>query len=135
MRNECETLYYFFKLHFQNCFFFIVSSATVMNLKDSLKENSRLYIERSHYALQLKDHLNTVREEAAIQVTKIKDFFECQKLKHTVYIQQLEKQLAESRAIACSEFKKHDHVSILFRNINAKPKWLCDRGDSESEQS
>lgn len=92
----------------------------VMNLKDNLKENKRLYVERTHYALQLNDHLNAVREEAAIQVTKIKDFFECQKLKYTEYIQQLEKQLAESRAIACSEFKKRDHVSILFRNINVK---------------
>lgn len=106
-----------------------------MNLKDNLNENNRLYVERTHYALQLKDLLNTVREEAAVQVTKINDFFECQKLKYTEYIQQLEKQLAESRAMACSEFKKHDHVSILLRNINVKPKWPCVRGDSESEKS
>lgn len=80
-------------------------------------ENERLYMERTHDSLQLKYHLDALREEAAIQVTNIKDFSECQRLKYTDYIQKLEHQLAECRAMACSEFKKRDHVSILFYNI------------------
>lgn len=79
-----------------------------------MAENDRLYRERTHYSLQLKDHLDAVREEAAIQVTKTKDFSECQRNNYTDYIQKLELQLAECRAVACSEHKKRDHVSILF---------------------
>lgn len=79
-----------------------------------MAENQRLYMERTHYSLQLKDHLDALREEAAIQMTKTKDFSECQRLKYTEYIQKLEQQLAECRAVACSEFKKRDHVSIVL---------------------
>lgn len=77
-----------------------------------MAENKRLYMEHKHYSLQLEEHLDTVREEAAIQVTKVKDFSECQKLKYTEYIQNLEQQLAECRAISCCELKKRDLVSI-----------------------
>lgn len=86
--------------------------ATLKTSDEVLAENKRLFAERTHYSLQLKEHLDTVREEAAIQVTKIKDFAECQRLKYTEYIQKLEHQLAESRAVACAEFKKRDHVSF-----------------------
>lgn len=103
-----------------------VSRATVKNLDNTLAENKRLYKERAHYSLQLKDHLNAVREEAAIQVIKTKDFSECQKLKYTENIQKLEQKLAESRASACLEFEKRDCVSthiyiyVPFWNINGK---------------
>lgn len=81
-------------------------------MRDTIAENEQLYKERTHYSLQLKNHLDAVREEAAIQVTKTKDFSECQRIKYTNYIQKLELQLAECRAVACSEYKKRDHVSI-----------------------
>lgn len=83
----------------------------VKTLEDKLVENKQLYMERTHYSLQLKEHLNSMREEAAIQVTKIKDFAECQKGQYADYIQLLEQQLAKSRAQACAELKKRDQVS------------------------
>lgn len=83
----------------------------VRTLEDELTENKQLYMERTHYSLQLKEHLNSMREEAAVQVTKIKDFAECQKSQYADYIQLLEQQLAKSRALACAELKKRDHVS------------------------
>lgn len=86
----------------------------INNLEDTIKENKRLYMERTHYSLQLKEHLDSVREEAAIQVTKLKSFMECQRINYTDYIQKLEQQLAESRAMASLEIKKRDQVSMLF---------------------
>jgi len=82
-----------------------------------LAENKRLYMERTHYSLQLKENLDLVRKEAALQVTKTKNFSECQILKYVEYIQQLEQKLVEHRAISCLEFQKRDQVSILILNI------------------
>lgn len=95
-----------------NCFLFL--RAMIKTLEDTLEENKRLYMERTHYSLQLKEHLDTMREEAALQVTKVKDFSECQRIKFAENIQKLEEQLAKSRAMACAEFKKRDNVSILI---------------------
>lgn len=75
-----------------------------------MAEDKRRYKERTHYSLQLKEHLNVVREEAAIQVSKIKDFSECRRLNYADYIEKLERQLAECRAVACAEFEKRDQV-------------------------
>lgn len=83
----------------------------VRTLEDQLANNKLQYMEHEHYAFQLNEHLNSMREEAAIQVTKIKDFAECQKSQYADYIQLLEQQLAKSRALACAELKKRDHVS------------------------
>lgn len=82
-------------------------------MRESIAENERLYKERTHYSLQLKDHLDAVREEAAVQVTKTKDFSECQKNQYTDYIRKLEKQLADCRTVTCAEFKKRDQASII----------------------
>lgn len=82
-----------------------------------LAENKRLYMERTHYSLQLKENLDLVRKEAALQVTKTKNFAECQMLKYVEYVKQLEQKLVEHRAIACLEFQKRDQVSILILNI------------------
>lgn len=92
----------------------MIPRAKIVTLEHALAENERLYTERTHYSLQLKEHLDAVREEAAVQVTKIKDYTECQKQLYTDYIQKLERQLAESRALACAEFKKREHVSKFF---------------------
>lgn len=105
----CDKYNYFKKIHRV-----FVSRATIMTLNDSLAENKRQYIERMHYSLQLKEHLDIVRQEAAIQVTKTKDFCECQKNKYSECIQKLEQKLAECRAQACFEFKKRDRVSVYF---------------------
>lgn len=86
----------------------------IKTLENTLEENKRLYKERTYYSLQLKEHLDTVREEAALQLTKTKDFSACQMIKLTKDIQNLEQQLAESKATACSESKKRDNVSILI---------------------
>jgi len=80
-----------------------------------MSENKRQYIERIHYSLQLKEHLDMVRQEAAIQVTKMKDFSECQKKKYVERIEKLEQMLAECRALGCSEFKKRNNVSARDR--------------------
>lgn len=94
-----------------NCWL-VTNRATVKTLEDAICVNKQQYKERTHYSLQLKEQLDTVREEAAIQVTKIKDFSECQRLKFVHEIQKLENQLAETRAMACNEFKRRDNVSI-----------------------
>lgn len=78
-----------------------------------MAENERLYRERTHYSLQLKDHLDAVREEAAIQVTKTKDFSECQRNQYTDYIRKLEKQLADCKTLTCAENKKRNQASRL----------------------
>ncbi|VVC29731.1 Hypothetical protein CINCED_3A002740 [Cinara cedri] len=90
--------------------------AQVNILEDTIEENNRLYMERTHYSLQLKDYLDVAREEAAMQVTKIKDFSECQKKNYGEYIQELEQKLAESRAMACCEFQKREEVDTRLRN-------------------
>lgn len=84
-----------------------------MTLEDTLAENQRLYTERTHFALQLKEQLDCMREESAVHVTKVKDVAECQKVQHTEYIQSLESQLAKSRAAMCYEIKKRENVSRL----------------------
>ncbi|XP_050531053.1 227 kDa spindle- and centromere-associated protein-like [Daktulosphaira vitifoliae] len=104
--------------------------ATVMTLEDALSINKQQYKERTHYALQLKEHLDTVRQEAAIQVTKIKDFAECQRAKSIEEIHKLEQQLAETRAMTCCEYKRRDnieeqmkkHVLTLTTNLNEAQK-------------
>lgn len=87
-----------------------------MTLDDTLADHKRKYTEHVHYSLQLKEQLNMVRQEAAIQVTKVKDFSECQKNKYNEYIRTLEQNLAECRALACSEFKKRENVSVYAHN-------------------
>lgn len=82
------------------------------SLRETIAENERLYRERTHYSLQLKDHLDTVREEAAIQVTKTRDFSECQRNQYTDYIRKLEKQLADCNTMTCAEYQKRDQASI-----------------------
>jgi hypothetical protein len=99
---------------------FLHHRATIETLNDSLEESQRRYIERSHYLIQLKEQLEVVREESAIQVTKFKDIFEYQKLKYTDCIENLEQQLAKCRAIACAEFKKRDNVSTIFWQYHKK---------------
>lgn len=88
----------------------------MLNLEASLEENKRLYKERTHYSLQLKENLDLVRKEAALQVTKTKNFTECQMLNYVEYIKELEQKLVEHRAIACLEFQKRDQVSIIVLN-------------------
>jgi len=88
----------------------------ILTLEASVEENKRLYKERTHYSLQLKENLDLVRKEAALQVTKTKNFTECQVLKYVEYIKQLEQKLVEHRAIACLEFQKRDQVSIFVLN-------------------
>lgn len=88
----------------------------MMTIDATLEENKRLYMERTHYSLQLKESLDIVRKEAALQVTKTKNFAACQMLKYNEYIRQLEQKLVENRAVACLEFQKRDQVSILMLN-------------------
>ncbi|XP_003242276.1 synaptonemal complex protein 1 [Acyrthosiphon pisum] len=90
--------------------------AMILTLEASLEENKRLYKERTHYSLQLKENLDLVRKEAALQVTKTKNFTECQMLKYVEYIKQLEQKLVEHRAIACLEFQKRDQIDARLRN-------------------
>ncbi|CAI6353460.1 unnamed protein product [Macrosiphum euphorbiae] len=90
--------------------------ATILTLEASVDENKRLYKERTHYSLQLKENLDLVRKEAALQVTKTKNFTECQVLKYVEYIKQLEQKLVEHRAIACLEFQKRDQIDGRLRN-------------------
>lgn len=88
----------------------------ILTLEANLEENKRLYKERTHYSLQLKENLDLIRKEAALQVTKTKNFSECQMLKYVEYIKQLEQKLVEHRAITCLEFQKRDQVSIVVLN-------------------
>ncbi|KAL5238725.1 hypothetical protein ACI65C_006135 [Semiaphis heraclei] len=90
--------------------------AMILTLEANLEENKRLYKERTHYSLQLKENLDLVRKEAALQVTKTKHFSECQMLKYVEYIKQLEQKLVEHRAIACLEFQKRDQIDGRLRN-------------------
>jgi len=91
----------------------------ILTLEANLEENMRLYKERTHYSLQLKENLDLVRKEAALQVTKTKHFSECQMLKYVEYIKQLEQKLVENRAKACLEFQKRDQVSIVVLSRHA----------------
>ncbi|KAE9533894.1 hypothetical protein AGLY_008973, partial [Aphis glycines] len=106
--------------------------AKIMTQDAILAENKRLYMERTHYSLQLKENLDLVRKEAALQVTKTKNFAECQMLKYVEYVKQLEQKLVEHRAIACLEFQKRDQIDerlrsqieLLTTNLNEAQKQI-----------
>ncbi|KAF0771681.1 ankyrin repeat domain-containing protein 36B, partial [Aphis craccivora] len=106
--------------------------AKIMTQDAILVENKRLYMERTHYSLQLKENLDLVRKEAALQVTKTKNFAECQMLKYAEYVKQLEQKLVEHRAIACLEFQKRDQIyerlrsqiELLTTNLNEAQKQI-----------
>lgn len=79
-------------------------------LTEKAEENERLAEERNHEITQLESQLETVREESARQVARTKD--RCEMIRKSMQneINELERQIAQSKAIAKAAQKDRDDI-------------------------
>ncbi|KAG5892911.1 hypothetical protein JTB14_006226 [Gonioctena quinquepunctata] len=79
-------------------------------LQEKADENERTAEARAHEIIQLESQLESVREETARQVARTKDRCEIVRRSMQNQISDLEKQLAQSRAMAKSAQKDRDEI-------------------------
>ncbi|KAL1117399.1 hypothetical protein AAG570_004725, partial [Ranatra chinensis] len=84
--------------------------AAVARLEELAVQNDRRYDEKSHETLQLQAQLETLREEAARQVSRTKDRCESLRRSQQLQISELERQLAQSRGAARTAQKDRDEI-------------------------
>lgn len=80
-------------------------------------ENNRRFEEKSHENRQLMTQLETLREESARQVAKVKDRCDTVKTSMQAQINDMETELIQSRATLCVAKKDKDEVHTFYVNI------------------
>jgi hypothetical protein len=86
----------------------------VARLEELVLSAERRLEEKTHDVLQLETQLETLREESARQVSRCKERAETVRRALQTQIYEMERQLAQSRAIAKTAHRERDEVHFFF---------------------
>lgn len=100
--------------------------ATNAKLEELVEKHERKYEEKVHEVLQLQSQLETLREESARQVARLKDHCDNMRRSLLAQISELEKQVAAAKAAAKLAQQDRDMVRTGKWARDVRYHWVGD---------